>query len=121
MTTTLATIEAVSGITAYDWLARDIEVPVLDGIQAQGDLLVIPIQATPGAGTVTVDRKGVDLVVGVDGGHTHSLVAPDGGCTVKLRDTTVGGSPADLTVALLECVNPVYLMHPEHGASGVAR
>lgn len=121
ITRTLADIEQTSGLTAYDWLPRDIEVPELDGLQAQGDLLVVPTTRTAGAGATDVPAgPGIELVKGDQGGHTHSLVAPDGGCTVHLRDTSVGGSTDDLVVALVTCTKPVFLMHPEHGASGIA-
>lgn len=119
-TLTLADVERISGRAAYEHLARDLAVPILAGVQAQGDVIVVPCNATPGGGAVDVGPAGVDVVVALsDGRHAHTLIAPDGGCTVRVvpDDARRNGS---LTLAIVDATAPVYLLHAEHGASGLA-
>jgi hypothetical protein len=118
----LAELLTRTGLGALDHLERQAAVPVLDGLQAQGDLIVVPLGML---GTVTpqpwarwrpVPAGGVELVRGVAGSNPHTLVADPGTCrwTPDLRD------PIRLGVALFENTAPAYLVHPEHGGSGVA-
>jgi hypothetical protein len=94
---------------------------VLDGLQAQGDLVIIPlalvrtVQVHPWVVWRPVPPEGVELLRG-ETGNTHTLVADVDTCrwTAGLRD------PLDLTVRLFENTAPAYLIHPEHGAGGVA-
>lgn len=111
-----------SGLDVLDHLEREVTVPVVDGMQAQGDLIVIPVAMLP---TVDVWRfatwrevppGGVELVRGEDGNNPHTLVA-DGG---KCRWTNAVTDPTELGIAVFENVAPAYLVHPEHGGSGVA-
>jgi hypothetical protein len=62
-----------------------------------------------------VASGGVAMVRGA-GGHHHTLAADPDTCrwTTQVRD------PLRLAVAVFENTAPVYLVHPEHGASGVA-
>lgn len=116
-TLTLADVEAMSDRQVYDWLDRSVSVPIHDGMQAQGDIIVVPISRTPGGGAVDCPRHGIDVVPSVNGGHAHTLLAPDGGCTVRLTRTT---GPEDLVIALIDTTETCYLLHAEHGASGIA-
>jgi hypothetical protein len=111
-----------TGLDVLDHLERDITVPVIDGLQAQGDLIVIPLRLL---NTVRfqewthwrpVPADGVELVRGVAGNNPHTLVADAGGCewTTGIHD------PLRLAIAVFRNTVPVYLVHPEHGASGVA-
>lgn len=103
-------------------LERQVTVPVLDGPQAQGDLIVLPlamittVAALPRARWVSVPAGGVELIRGVAGNNPHTLVADAGTCswTVEVRD------PLGLGIALFANTAPAYLIHPEHGGSGVA-
>ncbi len=52
----------------------------------------------------------------LDGVHPHVLVAEPGTC--RVRSYLAGWSMNVL--ALFEATAPVYLMHPEHGATGLA-
>ena len=63
-----------------------------------------------------VPAGGVELVRGVAGNNPHTLVADPGTC----RWTSNAGDRAGLGIALFENTEPAYLVHPEHGASGVA-
>jgi hypothetical protein len=118
---TLATLEEQTGLTALDHLERSVRIPVVDGLQAQGDLIVIPLSVVsdrirlPDAWE-DVPQEGVDLLRGEAGGNTHTLVAEPGACrwTRQVRDSEW------LAVAAFETTAPAYLLHPEHGATGCA-
>jgi hypothetical protein len=111
-----------TGLDVLDHLERQTTIPVLDGLQAQGDLIVIPwalltVVTTRTFGTwLPVTANGVELVRGADGNNPHTLVADPGTCrwTADLRD------PLGLGIAVFENTAAAYLIHPEHGGSGVA-
>lgn len=118
----LAELLDQTGLDVLDHLERQVTVPVIDGLQAQGDLIVIPLALL---NTVTlhswarwrpVPADGVELVRGVAGNNPHTLVADAGTCrwTAEVRD------PVGLGIAAFENTAPAYLVHPEHGGSGVA-
>ncbi len=118
----LAELLDVTELDVLDHLEREITVPVLDGPQAQGDLIVLPmamvpvVTAFPWATWRSVPWRGVELVRGVAGNNPHTLVADEGTCrwTNGVRD------PLSLGIAIVENTAPAYLIHPEHGGSGVA-
>lgn len=109
-------------LDVLDHLERQVAVPVLDGPQAQGDLIVLPhtlvqtVTVHAGRRWQPVPPGGVELVRGVAGNNPHTLVADPGTCewTAAIRD------PLGLGIALFTNTAPVYLIHPEHGGSGVA-
>ncbi|HEX3786156.1 MAG TPA: hypothetical protein VHX38_41455 [Pseudonocardiaceae bacterium] len=111
-----------TGLDVLDHLEREVTVPIIDGPQAQGDLIVIPfdllgtVTLRPWSGTRAVPAEGVELVRGVAGNNPHTLVADPGTCTwtTGLRDA-VG-----LSIGMFANTAPAYLIHPEHGGSGVA-
>lgn len=120
MTMTLTDLETIAGRECYGHvrdLLADVEVPVLDGPQSQGDLLAVPTDRRHDDTAVDVPAAGVDIIEAADGGHAHTLVAPDGGATIQVRRPT---DPNDLVLAVIECTRPVYLLHAEHGAMGLA-
>ena len=118
----LAELLEATELDVLDHLAREITVPVVDGPQAQGDLIVLPMAMVPvvtvGSWTTwrSVPWRGVELVRGVAGNNPHTLVADDGTCrwTDGVRD------PLRLAIAAFENTAPAYLVHPEHGGTGVA-
>jgi hypothetical protein len=111
-------------------MAAGIEIPITDQLQFQGDLAVIPLaMAEQGAATRAVKfhtiratwqpvpAAGIEVLRGESGGHPHTLVADPGAC----RWTTTGiTDPTGLTLGVLEATEPVYLLHPEHGGTGIA-
>lgn len=98
----------------YDWVDTETTIPFLDGIQAQGDVLIVPSAASIGAGTELVERS-VDIVPSENGGHAHTLVVVDGTtCRIRFDKT---GNPN--VIARVECDGPVVLTHMEHGANGL--
>ena len=110
-----------TGLDVLDHLEREVTVPVIDGLQAQGDLIVIPLAMVPTVnpwwGTERyVPNGGVELVRGEAGNNPHTLVADPWRC----KFTTVAQDPLRLGIAVFTNTAPVYLIHPEHGGTGVA-
>lgn len=116
----LAEILDSADLSVLDHLELQVAVPVIDGPQAQGDLIVLPLAMVPVVSTwgigQPVPRGGVELVRGVAGNNPHTLVADPGVClwTRGFLD------PLGLGIAVFENTAPVYLIHPEHGGTGVA-
>ncbi|MEU6036961.1 hypothetical protein ABZ801_16290 [Actinomadura sp. NPDC047616] len=120
--TTLADLTRRTGLDVLDHLEREVTIPVIDGLQAQGDLIVVPLAMLPqvtiraSAEWRWVPEAGVEIVRGVAGGNPHTLVADPRTCqwTTQLTDGD------RLAVGALRATAPVYLIHPEHGGSGIA-
>jgi hypothetical protein len=123
MTVTLATLSQRTGLAVLDHLEQSVGIPVVDGLQAQGDLIVIPLSVVasavalrPGARRRDVPAEGVELLRGADGGNPHTLVADPGVC----RWTTDVSDSEWLALGVFETSDVAYLLHPEHGATGCA-
>ncbi|MBF8187325.1 hypothetical protein ITP53_16610 [Nonomuraea sp. K274] len=123
MNVTLATLSQQTGLTVLDHLEQSVSIPVVDGLQAQGDLIVIPhhvidelVTLWPNAPWSDVPPEGVELLRGAAGGNPHTLVAEPGACrwTTRVMDTD------RLAIGMFQASAVVYLLHPEHGASGCA-
>ena len=121
-TLTLGELAERTGRDVLGHLEREVSVPVVDGLQAQGDLLVVPLALVP---HVTESRftdwnevppEGVELLRGEAGGNPHALVADVGTCWWN----RLVSDPTGLAVGMFEASATVYLIHPEHGASGIA-
>jgi hypothetical protein len=119
---TLASLSQQTGLAVLDHLDRSVSIPVVDGIQAQGDLIVVPMSEIsslsfwPDARWTDVPPEGVELLLGAAGGNPHTLVADPGTCRWTQNVWETGG----LVIGVFEAAAPVYLLHPEHGASGCA-
>ena len=102
-------------------LVDDIDIPVLAGIQRQGDVLVIPHRAGAGpSGQVPGD--GVPVVRGESGGNTHLLVdmsplAGQGTEQPIMWRPVSGRSGQDLGELTVPEGSVAGLLHPEHGAT----
>ena len=94
----------------HEWLERDTDVPVLDGPQAQGDILIRPSSSKPAL--TPIPSLGVVVATGQDG-HDHVLL-PGG-----YFDPDLSGG---LVVGVLTVPAGVeqYLAHDEHGYTGIA-
>jgi hypothetical protein len=114
----LADLLGRTGLDVLDHLDRQVTVPVIDGLQAQGDLIVAPLDLL---GWTPLDwwqltAGSRELVRGEAGNNPHTLVADPGTCWM----TTSAGDPERLAVAVFRNSAPVWLIHPEHGATGIA-
>lgn len=103
------------GIDVLDHLERDLDIPVLTGLQRQGDVLVLP--DANAAATTPVPAAGVPVVRGENGGNTHAIVADGPGVCCDTRTA----SARNLTLALLTVPEGsiAWLAHPEHGYMGI--
>lgn len=121
MTVTLASLSHQTGLAVLDHLEQSARIPVIDGLQAQGDLIVIPLSVIassvtpwPKARWTDVPPEGIELLRGAAGGNPHTLVADPGSC----RWTTNVADSDGLAIGVFETSAVVYLLHPEHGATG---
>ena len=125
---TLAEVTEATGFAVLEHLEAEAHVPVLGGLQAQGDLFIVPIGQSPqGAPDIAsslteaynvkpVPAEGVAVIAAVGSGHEHRLFAgTPGTATFGRSNTTVGQD-----IGVLECTEPAYVLHPEHGAAGIA-
>ena len=106
---TLSTVMTGTRIPVPDHLP-DFEIPVLSGVQAQGDLLIQPAGPRPGTTWSKVVPEGFEVVRGEQAGNTHLLIG----------DCSVSGVTDGLVVCLVEVHSEAFLIHPEHGANGIA-
>lgn len=97
-------------------LEAQAEVPLLSGLQRQGDVLIIPMKPGQIAGLAPVPRGGVVVVRGEAGGNTHRLVAAG---PVQFAAAPAGGGLA-LGSLLIPDGAAAFLIHEEHGAAGIA-
>ena len=107
---TLADLISHHGITVDDHLDRELDIPVLTGLQRQGDVIVIPTRTKPA--TTPVPAAGTAVVRGENGGNTHAIV---GSAFCDVRTATA----ERLTLAVLTVPEVAYLAHPEHGYMGI--
>jgi hypothetical protein len=118
----LADLLESTGLDVLDHLETQVAIPVLGGLQAQGDLIVIPrallddVVVPDWAVHRDVPASGLELLRSATGGNPHTLVADPHTCTWTdwVRD------PTGLAIGLLRATAPAYLIHPEHGGSGIA-
>jgi len=122
MTMTLRDALARHNIDVADELLAEIEVPVLTGIQRQGDVLVIPRAPLGTAERTTmtpVGADGVPVVRGEATGNTHLLDCVTG---TVLWAGVEARSATDLTLGVLH-VEPgavANLLHTdEHGCNAI--
>lgn len=100
------------GVAVPEHLEADAEIPVICGLQVQGDIAIVPTRPGRDAGR-PVPPNGVPVVRGEAGGNTHLLVAAG---AVSWRPS----SDVELGTVTVEDGAVGYLLHPEHGANGLA-
>lgn len=92
-------------------LEAQAEVPLLTGLQRQGDVLIVPMRPGLVDGLADIPRSGIAVVKGEAGGNTHLLVG-----TGKMALRSRG---QDLGTLVVKEGESAYLIHPEHGATGI--
>ncbi|HLI38639.1 MAG TPA: hypothetical protein VKV80_15055 [Streptosporangiaceae bacterium] len=119
MPVTLADLTTRHGLQVLQHLNAAAEVPILDGIQAQGDLFIIPLtetgRTTAGLTALPVPTSGIPVIpASGDAAHEHRLFAgaPGTATWAPIHDGQ--------DIGILECTEPAYILHAEHGATGVA-
>lgn len=119
---TLTIAEAVDryGVDVLDHLDRTVTIPVVDGPQCQGDLLVLPVALAKRvtvrktATWLDVPAAGLPVVRGEAGGNTHTLLG--GRWTTDVDDL----ENLALGVVDVPAGTVAYLAHPEHAYAGIA-
>jgi hypothetical protein len=106
----LVTSTGVAVVTEHD---ADFDIPVLSGMQRQGDVLILPAAVTAGT---PVPTSGTAVVRGESGGNTHAVYSADG---PVYCDTSVGVGVRVATLTVPDG-STAYLAHPEHGYMGIA-
>lgn len=116
---------ALASVPIPEHLEADAEVPVLAGPQAQGDLMIVPLQMAYGPGAPVPDwpqgrivpMSGVQVVHGEATGNTHWLHAgfnSPGVSFYRPEDELVIG------VVTVPAGQSAMLVHTdEHGANGI--
>ena|ERR1700733_10363278 len=117
---TLAEVTSAHGFEVLEHLEADAEIPVNDGLQAQGDLFIVPrpeLAGTTRDGSAggTIPAAGIAVIEAIGGGHEHRLFASVPGTAFWTDSGRIGQS-----IGILECTEPAYVIHPEHGATGIA-
>lgn len=97
-------------------LDRQAAINVTSGLQAQGDVIVVPAALTHPVATTPVPAVGVPVVRSESGGNTH-LLLPDG--PVMFDQRAVSAMSLVLGVLTVPVGSVAYLAHPEHAYSGV--
>ena len=96
----------------------DAEIPISDGLVAQGDVMFIPMRLAVENGVDEPDTW--EPVTGettlVEGVHAHVLVAGPGDCRISRQVT----DSEALTIAVVDVARPVHVLHAEHGAVALA-
>jgi hypothetical protein len=111
---TLGQLIGRHGVEVLGHLDRQLEVPVLNGLQFQGDLAVIPLGRRMTGAWRPVPPEGMPVIEAAGSGHEHRLLASEAGTASFLA----GGGGQD--IGYLEVTEPAYLAHPEHGYLGIA-
>lgn len=108
---TLIDVMTSHGVEIPPHLLADAEIPILTGLQRQGDVLIRPTRPGMVVGLSDVPREGIAVVGGEAGGNTHLLVGPAQWAPNTSDSMTYG--------TLVVGDEPAYILHPEHGASGI--
>jgi len=104
--------------------AADLDIPVLDGPQCQGDVSVCPANLLPNGARlgrdsvpVTVTAAGVEVIRGGAMNNAHTLRSIDAGVTWTPAD--VREDSVILGLLTVPAGAQCFLEHPEHGFNGI--
>lgn len=114
----LADLITRHGVDVLEHLDRQVSVPVLTGLQAQGDVIVVPEKGAPsGVKFGPVPPEGVVVVQGEVGGNTHTLLGD--GPVEWAPESRTGDDVLRVGVLRVPVGAVAWLAHPEHAYSGV--
>lgn len=113
--TTYAEVLGLHEIAIPEHLEAQAEIPVLSGLQVQGDVAIVPTRPSARV-AVEVPADGVAVVRGESGGHTHLLIG-DG--PVLWQPVTPQPGGLDLGLVTVPEGATAFLLHPEHGANAM--
>ncbi|MEO3872770.1 hypothetical protein ABGB18_28480 [Nonomuraea sp. B12E4] len=111
---TLEQAIATFGVTVDEHLDRQAEIPILSGLQFQGDVAVVPVNREPAR--TPIPEAGVPVVRGQAEANTHLLLAT-GKAYFAAEQRFDGLVLGVLTVAEGATA---FLAHPEHAYTGIA-
>lgn len=108
------------GVTVEAHLDRQATIPVLAGLQFQGDVAVIPsaVAGLAYRATTPLPTAGYPVVRGEVGANTHQLIAD--GAVYYNPATSAGPTGLDLGTLTVPEGSTAYLAHPEHAYAGIA-
>jgi len=106
------------GVEVDEHHERQAEIPVLAGLQFQGDVAVVPSSAHVVEAHTAVPKAGVPVVRGENGGNTHLLLAAGDGVRFDLASQQRGSLALGLLT--VPAGASAYLAHPEHAYTGIA-
>lgn len=125
MTMTYGEALALSGISLPEHLEAEAEVPVLASPQAQGDLMIVPLELAYEAGRAprwpqgdVIPPEGFQVVHGEATGNTHWLHAGFNSPGVTWHRADQGLVVGVVTVPAAQTAMLVHT--DEHGANGIA-
>ena len=109
------------GVGVPDHLSAEAEVPMLTGVQAQGDLVIHPSPPPAGGPWTTVPDDGIRVIHGEATGNTHWLhrgfASPDTAWAPAVPDSA---DPLVLGHLRVPAGQSALLIHTdEHGANGI--
>lgn len=117
---TLTQVIGQHGVDVLDHLDRETLVPVLAGLQAQGDIIVVPAvmaNRPTAVAAAAVPAAGIAVVRGENGGNTHLLLAEG---DVRWDAYNPGAGELKLGTLTVAEGATAFLAHPEHGYAGIA-
>lgn len=112
-TLTLAEVEKITGVSVFDYLTRDAEVPTVTKSAAQGDVSILRV-AKRKAATTPIPKAGIAVVKGENGSNTHSLHGD-----AFFNPSDGGGNDLLLGTLTVPKDSEAYLLHPEHGGMAI--
>lgn len=117
MTITLGQAIDSFGVEVLEYLDREVLIPVIDDIGAQGDVLIVAKPSRQKCATTPLPKDGFPAVRGESGGNTHLLLAEG---AVFYDAETPTPTKLDLGTLTVGEGATCYLAHPEHAYLGIA-
>jgi hypothetical protein len=97
-----------------DQVVSSLDVPVLSGLQAQGDLLVVPGTAHRWQHAIDIRPVPAAGIAVLRGEHDHTLVADPDACRYATPS-----EPNETCIGLIEVTATAYVVHLEHATIGI--